>query len=280
MRHAGGRSVCGLTGLVAVAAWTFGCGAASESAGGSAGTGRFSQSTTIDNEWLPLRPGVKLVLTGTTSDGPHREVVIVTDLVKVIDGVRTVVVWDRDYEGSRLAEGELAFVAQDDAGNVWNYGEYPEEYDDGKLTGAPKTWIAGVAGASAGIAMQADSRPGGAEYLQGSAPTIGFADTAQVKAVKPTLCVPVGCYRDVLQTEEGSPDQPSAHQLKYYASGVGPVRVGFAGRGDREALTLVQREEMDAVALALAREEAARIDRRGYTVSRELYGHTAPAVAP
>ena len=28
-------------------------------------------------------------------------------------------------------EGELTFHAQDDEGKVWNFGEYPEEYDDG-----------------------------------------------------------------------------------------------------------------------------------------------------
>jgi hypothetical protein len=278
MRYGAARSLAAL-GVGAVSG--LGCGSAPQRTATSvAGIARFSHSTRIDNRWLPLKPGSKFVLAGMTSDGPHREVVIVTDLVKVIDGVRTVVVWDRDFEGPALAEGELAFVAQDDAGNIWNYGEYPEVYDDGKLGGAPKTWIAGLAGATAGIAMQASSRPGAAEYLQGWAPAIGFGDTANVQAVKSRLCVPAGCYSEVLQVEEGSPEEPTAHQFKYYAPGVGTVRVGFAGRGDREALALVERVQMNAAAIAVMRYEATAIDRRGYSVSRDLYGRTAPAQAP
>src|SRR5216110_2288924 len=87
------------------------------------------RSTTIDNEWFPLKPGTRLVYTGTTieDDGkavPRRLVSTVTDLTKVIDGVRTVVVWDVDYKDGQLAETEIAFFAQDNDGNVWLLGEY------------------------------------------------------------------------------------------------------------------------------------------------------------
>ena len=41
----------------------------------------------------------------------------VTDLSKVIDGVRTLVIWERDYTAGQLSEPELAFFAQDNAGN-------------------------------------------------------------------------------------------------------------------------------------------------------------------
>ena len=40
-------------------------------------------------------------------------------------------------------------------------------------------------------------------------------------------CVPVGCYENVMIIDERSPLEPeSGHQLKYYAPGVGTVRVG------------------------------------------------------
>ena len=54
--------------------------------------------------------------------------------------MRTVVSWDLDYSDGELAEAELAFYAQDDDGNVWRMGEYPEEYDGGQIVDAP-TWI-------------------------------------------------------------------------------------------------------------------------------------------
>ncbi len=117
----------------------------------------FTQSTTIDNQFLPLVPGTQMVLEGRASRTgpplPHRVTFTATDLVKVIDGVRTRVMWDVDEQDGELAEAELAFFAQDDDGNVWNLGEYPEEYEDGFFIGAPSTWIHGVADAEGGIHM-------------------------------------------------------------------------------------------------------------------------------
>jgi hypothetical protein len=82
------------------------------------------RSTNIDNEWLPLRPGTQFVYEGTTYEEgeliPHRVVFTVTDLTKVLDGVRAGVIWDRDYSAGRLVESELAFFAQDTEGNVWH----------------------------------------------------------------------------------------------------------------------------------------------------------------
>src|SRR5919108_3807916 len=92
--------------------------------------GNFDRSTLVDNDWLPLQPGRQLVYVGSTFEGgvrvPHRVVFTVTDLTKVIDGVRTVVVWDQDYSAGELVEAELALFAQDDDGNVWHLGQYPE----------------------------------------------------------------------------------------------------------------------------------------------------------
>ena len=110
---------------------------------------KFSNPTRIDNNWLPLIPGTQVTLEGQADRGggarPHRVVFTVTDLTKVIDGVRTVVIWDRDIVEGQIAESELAFFAQDMHGNVWNLGEYPEEFEDGQFSGAPSTWISGVA---------------------------------------------------------------------------------------------------------------------------------------
>ncbi len=39
--------------------------------------------------------------------------------------------------------------------------------------------------------------------------------------------VPFGSYKDVLVIDETSMEEPGAHQLKYYACGVGNVRVGW-----------------------------------------------------
>src|SRR3712207_1044672 len=94
---------------------------------------QFDDPTHIDNKWLPLRPGTQFVYEGSTflveeeRREEHRVVFTVTDLTKVIDGVRTLVVWDRDYSGGELVETELAFHAQDNDGNVWHLGQYRSE---------------------------------------------------------------------------------------------------------------------------------------------------------
>jgi hypothetical protein len=252
---------------------------AREPAGGAAG--RFTHPTRVDNRWFPLVPGTQLVYEGKADRGDgrraHRVVFTVTDLTKAIAGVRTVVVWDRDYNAGRLREGELAFMAQDDDGAVWNFGEYPEEYEHGRFHGAPDTWIVGRAGARAGVGMPATPRRGTASYLQGWAPAIDFADRAKVVRTGGRTCVPRRCYRDVLEIDEWNPDEPGAHQSKFYAPGVGNVRVGAAGGDEREVLVLARRRRLAHRALARARGGALVLERRAYRVHRDLYGGTAPA---
>src|SRR5262245_51869560 len=71
----------------------------------------FDNSTNVDNKWFPLQPGMRWVYEGFTRQDdtrvPHRVVQTVTDLTKVIDGVRTVVVWDVDYKDGQLEESEI-----------------------------------------------------------------------------------------------------------------------------------------------------------------------------
>jgi hypothetical protein len=245
--------------------------------------GKFTRSTEITNTWFPLEPGTQFVYVGQINqDGErveHRVVFTVTDLTKVIDGVRSVVLYDVDYNAGKVVEAELAFHAQDDDGNVWNMGEYPEEYEDGKFTGAPDTWITGLAGARAGVLMRAAPRGGTSNYLQGWAPAINFADTARVHRAGVRTCVPVDCYDNVLVTDEWNPDEPASHQYKYYAPGVGNIRADFGGtkETEKEVLLLVKVGQLDPRALAQVRKTALALDKRAYTSTKALYRHTPPA---
>jgi hypothetical protein len=242
----------------------------------------FSKPTKIDNKWFPLPAGTEYVFEGRSNRGkgqrPHRVIFTVTDLTKVIDGVRTRVMWDRDINDGELLEAELAFFAQDDAGNVWAFGEYPEEYDGGKFEGAPDTWIVGRAGTKAGVHMRATPRPGTSSYAQGVAPAIGFGDRAKVQKVGQRACVPVGCYDNVLVTDETNPLEPNdGHQLKFYAPGVGVIRAapGVGGK-EREVLDLVKVRKLGPQALAHVRREALKLDRRAYRAAK-VYRGTPPA---
>lgn len=244
----------------------------------------FDRPTQIDNEWLPMTPGMRFVYEGTTVDDegevlPHRIVITVTDLTKEIAGVRSVVSWDLDYTDGELVEAELAFYARDNDGNVWRMGEYPEEYEDGKLIDNP-AWIHGIEGARAGIMMPANPQVGTPSYAQGWAPAVDWTDRGQVDQMGLTTSVPAGDYTDVLVIAETSASEPDAHQLKYYARGVGNVRVGWRGAGEKtqETLELVKVEQLSAEALAEVRAEALKLESSAYKNSKKVYALTPPAV--
>jgi hypothetical protein len=244
----------------------------------------FSDSTRIDNRFLPLEPGMQFTYEGRSNRGrgrlPHRVIFTVTDLTKEIDGVRSVVLWDRDINDGKLLEGELAFWAQDDDGTVWLMGEYPEEYDDeGNFEAAPDTWFSGIDRARAGIMMRGDPQPGTPRHRQGLAPTIGFADVAFVAKTGQRACVPTGCYDDVLITDETNPTEPDdGHQLKYYAPEIGNIEAA-PGRGgkEREILELTKFTRLSPGALEFARKEALEIEKRAYVKRKDVYGKTPPS---
>lgn len=242
----------------------------------------FSDPLTIDNTWFPLVPGMQYTLEGTTgeADGtttPHRFVLTVTDMTKVINGVTTAVVWDQDFEDDVLVEAELAFFAQADSGDIWHFGQYPEVYTDGAFD-HHATWIAGVDGAQAGITIKATPVLGGPSYSQGWSPTVPWTDRARVGQVGVEDCVPVGCFTNVIVTEEFSREEPDALQLKYYAPGVGNTRVDFTGADQtREELELVDITELDPAGLDAARAAVVELEKSGYERSPDEFGTTAAA---
>jgi hypothetical protein len=242
----------------------------------------FDHSTTVDNKWFPLEPGEHSVFEGSAIDDgqriSRRVVSTVTDLTKEINGVNSVIVWERDYNDGQLVESELGFFAQDNDGNVWHMGEYPEEYEEGEFDKAPG-WLAGFEGASAGIAMRAQPRPGTPGYAQGYAPPpINWNDRGRVYKVGQNTCVPVKCYEDVLVIEEFERNIPGAYQLKLYAPGVGDIEVGWRGpeEEEKERLELVKDVRLSPQGLAKARANALELEKRAYQI-KDYYRKTQPA---
>jgi hypothetical protein len=239
---------------------------------------KFNRSTVIDNEWWPLSPGTQFVYEGlTVEDGEridHRIVFTVTDLTKVIGGVNTVVVFDRDYSDDMLVESELTFFAQDDDGNVWHLGQYSETYDGIEFVGG-QAWLYGhLEGVLPGIMMLADPQVGTPDYSQGFAPPpFYWTDRARVIEMGQANTVEYGSFDDVLVIEEFNAEEPGALQLKYYARGVGNVRVGWRGDdSQQETLELVEVIQLDPEALAEVRAEALALETRAY-----VYAQTPPA---
>lgn len=238
-------------------------------------------SATITNAWLPMKPGMQYVYEGDTQDNgatvPHRLVVTVTNLTKVIDGVRSLVTWDQDFKNGQVVESELAFYAQDKKGNIWRMGEHPEEYQNGEYIEAP-TWFAGVSYSVAGIEMPADPKVGAPSYSQGWAPSVEFTDRGQVSEFAPQVCVPAGCFSDVLTVDETSQSEPGAHQYKMFARGIGNVEVSYSGADQtKEFMQLTQIVHLSEEQLAQARAHALEEEQHAYQVSKDVYGQTPPS---
>ncbi|MEW6405867.1 MAG: hypothetical protein AB1649_29090 [Chloroflexota bacterium] len=245
---------------------------------------KFDNPTVIDNKWFPLTPGTHYVYDGFTEEGgskiDHSIEFTVTDLTKEVLGVQIVVAYILDYSAGELVEAEIAFYAQDNAGNVWFMGEYPEVYELGKLVEAP-AWIPGLKNAQAGIVMKANPQLGVPSYAQGWGPAVNWSDRGRVIELGQSVCVPVSCYEDVLMTEEFSQTEPDAFQIKYYAPGIGNIKVGWRGEdASREELEMTEYVQLDADGLAEIRAAALELEQSAYKNSKEVYGSSSPMVGP
>ena len=192
----------------------------------------FTPGAPINNLLFPLRPGTIQSYSGTfvDEDGEtHTQTndFFVTGLTEMVDGVRVVVVRDVVYEDGVLIEDTIDRFAQDKSGNVWYLGEITNAYefnDDGTFDGVSHegAWTAGVNGALPGFQMEASPHVGDS-YFQEFAPGIAV-DEALVTATN--LTVKAGrTYQHVLSTTETTALEPGVIDFKYYAPGIGLVRV-------------------------------------------------------
>ncbi len=248
---------------------------------------KFTRPSEITNTWFPLKPGLQMTFEGTVIDDEgivikRKMQINVTDLTKVIGGVRSMVSWDLDWSEGQVVEAELACFAQDDAGNVWLMGEYPEEYDDGDgVVTANPAWMHGEEGALAGILVPAEATVGGPSFSQGWGPAVGYSDRGRVDSVGVRNCVPLDCYDDLMVVVESSGDEVEVEQLKYYARGVGNIRAQWRGKNDKEhaILELTKIEMLDAKGLARIRASALALEQKAFK-GNKMYAQTLPSEAP
>jgi hypothetical protein len=127
--------------------------------------------------------------------------------------------------------------------------------------------------------MKAEPRHGASSYAQGFAPPpLYWDDRARVYKMGQRTCVPVDCYENVLVMEEFERRKPGAFQLKYYAPGVGGVRIGWRGpkEEEKEELALVDLVQLSSEDLADVRQHVLELENRAYRIAKDVYGDTAP----
>lgn len=195
----------------------------------------FHNPLKIDNKYFPLTPGTTFIYNGTGDDGePTRVVFTVTNNTKEILGITTRVVHDEAYVEDELEESTDDWFAQDNDGNVWYMGEFTTEFPDESHDGS---WEAGVKEAKAGVLMLAQPEVGD-KYQQEEAS--GEAeDGATVLSLNEKVCVPYGCFSNVLKTEDFNLLEPEILENKFYAEDVGNIQAILV-KGGSEKETLLE----------------------------------------
>jgi hypothetical protein len=215
------------------------------------------------NSWYPLVPGTQTLRDGSINRGSrklhHQLRVTVTDVTKMVNGVKTVAVLDQDIDAGQVGEASLDYLAQDKFGNVWYLGSYTEIYQGGQFVNAVDAWLAPKRGARPGVWMMADPKQG-MKYVEAhnSRETI----RAEVSKVGEKKCVDYDCFKSLVILEDGS-------EFKYFGPGVGHIATepNYSG-GEQEKEELVNVVKLTRKGLAEFSAEALRLDKHARKESK------------
>ena len=170
------------------------------------------------SRYFQLVPGFRIHL----ADGHESVVVSVLDETKVVDGIETRVVEERESKGGELTEISRNYFAIDRTnGDVYYFGENVDIYEAGEVVGHAGAWLSGVNGAKFGLALP--GRPVlGDKHYQEVAPGQAM-DRAEVVDLDATLETPLETFTGVLDCRETTPLEPGEVSHKWYAPGVGMI---------------------------------------------------------
>lgn len=199
----------------------------------------FSNPTNITNQYRLFEPGKTYIYEAQTAEGLQRVEVKRLPSNRVIMGINCVVVHDIVFLNSIRIEETYDWFAQDNAGNLWYMGEDVDNYNpDGTFKDHHGAWEAGVDNALPGIIMGANPQVGDhyqEEYLWGEA-----EDEAEVEEVGLTVTVPYGTFTNCIKTYNFTRLDRDADEYKYYAPGVGYIKIVHVEDGEELLLIDIQ----------------------------------------
>jgi hypothetical protein len=191
---------------------------------------------TIDpNPWFPLVQGNVWVYEGSGVDEDGEEVeetitVTVTSAVKLIEGVRCLVVNDTAEEDGVVLEDTDDWFAQDVDGNVWYCGEISlsqelfdgDEPEEPELVELEGSWKSGREGAEAGMLLPFEPVVG--DVIRQEVLYADAEDVIELESLEGTESAPAAsCSGDCLVTLDYTPLEPGVFENKYYAAGIGLI---------------------------------------------------------
>lgn len=177
-------------------------------------------ASTGSGKYFILQPGRKM----TYSHGDEQLVVSVLDETKVVDGVTTRVIEERETKGGALKEVSRNYYAIDPkTGDVYYFGEDVDIYENGKVAKHEGEWLSGKDGARFGLFIPGEAKVGD-KFYQEIAPKKAM-DRFEVISIAEKVETPAGKYENVVKTEETTPLEPDKSH-KWFAPGVGMIRDG------------------------------------------------------
>jgi hypothetical protein len=112
-----------------------------------------------ENSYFVLEPEYQVILGGQEEGEELQLVMTVLNETKVVDGVETRFVEEKETEGGNLVEVSRNYFAMcKPTNNAFYFGEDVDMYEDGKIVSHEGAWLAGQNGSKAGMIM-----PGKAE---------------------------------------------------------------------------------------------------------------------
>jgi hypothetical protein len=170
------------------------------------------------NPYFPLAPGHCLYLKG---DNTTLRVTVLRE-TKMVDGVETRVVEEREEKDGQLIELSRNYFAVDKNSNdVYYFGEDVNIYKDGKIMGHEGSWLSGIDGAKFGMMMPGKPKVGD-KFQQEIAPKTAM-DRCEIVAVGAQIATPAGPFKKCLRTKDTSLLEKGVSE-KAYAPGIGLIK--------------------------------------------------------
>jgi hypothetical protein len=111
-------------------------------------------SSTGKNSYFILEPGYQVILEGEEDGEKLQLVMSVLNGTKMVDGVETRVVEEKEAEGGNVVEVSRNYFAMCmPTNNAIYFGEDVNMYEDGRIVSHEGAWLTGQNGAKAGMIM-------------------------------------------------------------------------------------------------------------------------------
>ena len=170
------------------------------------------------NPYFILEPGYQLVL----EDGDEVLTITVLNETKLVDGVETRIIEERETKKGKLVEVSRNYFAISKRTNsVYYFGEDVDMYKDGKIENHKGSWLSGVNNARFGLMMP--GKPLVDEKYQQEVAAGVAMDRAEIESLSESVSVPAGEFKNCLVIEETTPLEPDNKDIKKYAANVGLI---------------------------------------------------------